>query len=569
MKIFLMHDEHVYPGMYPAITLKRTSWDDFGFRTEFSVYLWTDRKTSHDLKAVKIMQLGMRSGKTPLLDEYDEGLPEDYASLGADYDYYQNLSRISGFGVEVLDALNDLAVDPVRLQRFSQAHAFNASLARLAPAKDALRRIQGLREEKTVELPHDEEAHESVPYNSRDPWPGTILAKVDLVGLRPQASGETASVGHAPLHFGFTPKQSGKRALAPSTVQFNFNGPEQLPGNLIAMIGPNGTGKTTLLAGLALTLFFGSGSQGAHGNVELISGSVRDVIFFSYSAYDSFEIPRDQTYETTPENELQRQGYVYIGLRKLNTRSSGSADKDEPHTLKSIKEIDNEFATVLQSLESQSGRPVSRDGSSRLELFVKSIKTLLKDPSFSRILDVGANPTAAKLIKTIKQNFPGLSTGHKAVVNVVASLCLHLNTNSLVLLDEPEAHLHPPLIASLLRVTRTLLSEFHAHAIAATHSPVVIQETLGRHVLVLNRVGNRTNWSVSPRETFGENLSSLTRDSLGLPADKSDYIGQLEALIGESTQLQEVEELFGNQMSSPARAQALRIINARQASRKP
>jgi predicted ATP-binding protein involved in virulence len=121
----------------------------------------------------------------------------------------------------------------------------------------------------------------------------------------------------------------------------------------------------------------------------------------------------------------------------------------------------------------------------------------------------------------------------------------------------------------LLKVVRDLLDPFHSHAIVATHSPVVVQETLGRHVLVLHRIDNRTNWQPSIRETFGENLATLTRESLGLPAERADYIGRLKEVIKKDTQLEDIEKLFGTRgMSSPARAQTLRIISAVQSGQK-
>ncbi|MBW6100166.1 ATP-binding protein [Escherichia coli] len=50
----------------------------------------------------------------------------------------------------------------------------------------------------------------------------------------------------------------------------------------------------------------------------------------------------------------------------------------------------------------------------------------------------------------------------------------------LVLFDEPETHLHPPLLAVLMSALRIVLNEVDAFAIVATHSPVVVQETLSK-----------------------------------------------------------------------------------------
>ncbi|HEY0131029.1 MAG TPA: hypothetical protein VGB57_06445, partial [Allosphingosinicella sp.] len=61
----------------------------------------------------------------------------------------------------------------------------------------------------------------------------------------------------------------------------------------------------------------------------------------------------------------------------------------------------------------------------------------------------------------------------------------------------------------------------------------------------------------------------LTRESLGLPAERADYIGRLKEVIKKDTQLEDIEKLFGTRgMSSPARAQTLRIISAVQSGQK-
>jgi hypothetical protein len=114
MKVFVTRDPHAYPGSHPAITLKPDLWDDYGFKTTFSAMRWVDRTTAHDLRQVKIMRFGMESGRPDLEPVYDNGLPDDYASLGADFDYYERIADLRQFGVQILEVLRDLAVDASR-----------------------------------------------------------------------------------------------------------------------------------------------------------------------------------------------------------------------------------------------------------------------------------------------------------------------------------------------------------------------------------------------------------------------------------------------------------------------
>lgn len=43
-------------------------------------------------------------------------------------------------------------------------------------------------------------------------------------------------------------------------------------------------------------------------------------------------------------------------------------------------------------------------------------------------------------------------------------------------MDEPEEHLHPPLVAAFIRALSNLLTYRNGVGIVATHSPVIVQE---------------------------------------------------------------------------------------------
>ncbi len=93
-------------------------------------------------------------------------------------------------------------------------------------------------------------------------------------------------------------------------------------------------------------------------------------------------------------------------------------------------------------------------------------------------------------IKTLSSElFRRLSSGHKIVLLTLTRLVETVQERSLVLFDEPESHLHPPLLSSFIRAVSDLLINRNGVGIIATHSPVILQEVPRACVWKLRRNG--------------------------------------------------------------------------------
>jgi predicted ATP-dependent endonuclease of OLD family len=113
--------------------------------------------------------------------------------------------------------------------------------------------------------------------------------------------------------------------------------------------------------------------------------------------------------------------------------------------------------------------------------------------------------------------------GHKIVTLAISYLADLVTEGTLVLIDEPETHLHPPLLASFIRALSDLLVDRNGVAIIATHSPVVLQETPHSCVWKIHRVGDQRTAAQPGLETFGENVGTLTREAFGLEITRSGF----------------------------------------------
>src|SRR4029077_1742647 len=107
--------------------------------------------------------------------------------------------------------------------------------------------------------------------------------------------------------------------------------------------------------------------------------------------------------------------------------------------------------------------------------------------------------------------FLNLSTGHKIVLLTLTRLVETVEERTLILFDEPESHLHPPLLSAFIRALSDLLIDRNGVAVIATHSPVVLQEVPACCAWKLQRYGGLLEAERPEAETFGENVGVLTR----------------------------------------------------------
>jgi hypothetical protein len=123
------------------------------------------------------------------------------------------------------------------------------------------------------------------------------------------------------------------------------------------------------------------------------------------------------------------------------------------------------------------------------------------------------------------------------------------------LLDEPEGHLHPPLLSAFVRALSDLLVTRNGVAIISTHSPVVLQEVPKSCVWLLWRSGREARAARPEVETFGENVGILTREVFGLEVTNSGFHQLLKAAVGEpGANYESVLGKFGGQLGAEGQA---------------
>jgi len=524
-------------------TLQRDDWDDYGFKTLYHLYYQhgSEETDVTYVGGVKILRRGQKISGTQLIQKAFTRLGDDWISVGTKLDYYQRLKEIPETRRQsITAALCDAVANPELVENFKDEYGWETSVFR------------------------DNEDWREFLSDARILYEGNFGSLPDL---RTNFSYEPAGAS-SPIEFDFG---------APEPLfypgPYRYLGPSRkktlLPNRMIVLVGRNGSGKSTILSRLSHLAFASpqervSKSLRRLGTLEPSSIGFMRVITISYSAFDSFVVPglaAKELSQATQDLESGEGRFVFCGLRDLvaearadvsNDEENAGADEDsgpvERRTSTRLKPVDalaTEFADLIRRIRREE----------RADLLQSALEPLLGDPSFADLQDQIERLKGP--MKTLKSLFLSWSTGHKIALHVVASLVAHARPRSLILFDEPEAHLHPPLMAALMHSVRIVLAEVNAFCVVATHSPVLLQETLARHVRRVRRTGTSLEIVQPGLETFGENVGILTYDAFGLTASSTDYHKVLDLLVQGCDSVEEIEEIFEPGLSTQARAYVL------------
>jgi AAA domain, putative AbiEii toxin, Type IV TA system len=265
-------------------------------------------------------------------------------------------------------------------------------------------------------------------------------------------------------------------------------------------------------------------------------GLFTNLVSVTFSAFDPFE--------PLPIRQDKSEGvhYAYIGLKR-----TGTNEKGKPLPPKSPDALSTDFgASVL----------VCRQGA-RASRWRRALEMLEADPIF-RDAEVAALAGHDIEVEELKVNarrlFKKLSSGHKIVLLTITRLVETVEEKTLVLLDEPEAHLHPPLLSAFVRALSDLLINRNGVAIIATHSPVVLQEVPRSCVWKVRRAGERSVAERPDVETFGENVGILTREVFGLEVTHSGFHKMLRDAVARDADFDAILEKFSGELGGEARA---------------
>jgi len=510
MRFFVGVQRPAYQGM-PTFQLIKDSWNDwFVWYTLYAIRAIQPDGSVVDLGSAKIARQGMTEdqGSTELPPQFDT-LDPIYFSLGQDENYYETLMSLgddirTGF----LTAMRDCAFTPAILDANANEPVLQRSL---------LRDIE--------------------PSRVRDRFNRLAHAEVAL----------------SPYSFDYLLPHDPLALTPPPVLSFAVQ-PGSLPAtNIHVVIGRNGVGKTRCFDFLARA-FLGMPADDPQQTV----GQLRNRAVNPWSAEHLDQDPGFASLVTVSFSAFDSTGplrgassgakrYAYVGLVTHEAPQTGvTVAMQRGPRVKDGYELAHEFAQSMLAC---------REGVRRRR-WENALRTLEADPLFAEAnVSALAEYQEQDLEQRARSLFRKMSSGHAVVLLSITRLVELVEEKSLVLIDEPESHLHPPLLSAFVRALSNLLINRNGVAIIATHSPVVLQEVPRSCAWKLSRVGRESRADRPEHETFGENAGTLTREVFGLEVTQTGF-HKLIADRAEGRSYEQILELFGGQLGAEGRALA-------------
>jgi predicted ATPase len=484
------------------------NWDDwFKFSTLYALVVFDDKGNQHAIGGVKIGQFNMADDqRRPELPENFDQLDERFFSLGQDESYYGDLNQLGAATRDrVLRALRDVALDQALFER-------------------------ALREKVT----------------------GTSLLR-SVTRASVEGQFHRMAQGGARLtdyEFSYTAPTPARGKSAPLKLSFTVAPESYPPTNVHVLIGRNGVGKTTILNNMTRAIVDDGAEEDDVGAFSAQASDLNEQLFtnlvsVTFSAFDPFEpLP-------TRQDKSEGVQYAYIGLKHVGQGKDG-----KPRPPKTPEALSGDFGSSV--LICRQGARVSRW---RRALEMLQADPIFRDAEVANLARRGVEPEEVKV--EARRLFKNLSSGHKIVLLTITRLVETVEEKTLVLLDEPEAHLHPPLLSAFVRALADLLINRNGVAVVATHSPVVLQEVPQSCVWKIRRTGARAIAERPEIQTFGENVGLLTREVFGLEVTQSGFHKMLREATAHLPTYDAIVRKFNGELGDEARAIVQGLLSAR------
>lgn len=481
----------------PAVVIAATgdSFNDFGFRFRTLAYLIGDDGT-HRLLSHRLMFAGEVETRKILDGIASTGpvppgpaLPA-FCSLFGDAGHYDALIEV--FGVErVLPALRRLA-------------DVNVLAGDAADPSVALTRTEG--------------------------FALGMLREADTYGAYRRGQRRLMTTPPTDVHdsaVSFAGEFGIGQSLRTVAVDFDFEHDNFLRDRMAVLVGPNGMGKSTILAGILGAIRSGRTMVAKEDDDwhDFLSPMpiFRKIVVIDSSAGTRY--PRqidpseghDYAYltQTSVDEMVAPTSLALVDiLRDPNPIFVGPTDARQATRKALLREVlarlrlwDQVYLALVEDAPFVQGATRALDDKGGTAYCIP-VKGLISEER--SLLAYGHVDHRRGPIHVRGGRIAELSSGELMFFRLAVLIISAVETASLFLIDEPENHLHPHYIAELMGLLDRVLKPTRSCAILATHSPFIVREVPRRRVRVLHFEDGRLEADPPRLQTFGASVEAIS-----------------------------------------------------------
>ena len=501
-------DASQLPGNDADFYLEENDWNDYYYYVLYHLHATKRLTWSNNmcLGAVRIMRKGQQKNEKYLLTEkfrrnvFNE-LPADFVSLTFEYDLFKWLS-----------------FRPVE-ERQALANQLHMILSDQSPLYKMVKDDDCFQSAMLRDSTMD-----NIILVKADRWINQVERRYDLRNQKIVVKYDNCDQD-IPLSFSCLPEIASN----------------DIPNGILAFIGANGSGKSTALYNLAKAMYLFPEDRDKlerkFCQIKPNDLGVERLILISYSPFDNFTLPTTENYamkEVQGQTRENDERFIYCGIRDIDVeyrkQQEGGSMKDMKYLQQERQEITiaktqerlaADFACAFQTI-------TDGDDKSRFAIWTEIIdkaKENQPDLAEKMIMMMTLNSIAERA-----NYFKSLSTGYKFFFHSMSYVISYILDGSLVLFDEPENHIHPPLLSFMMAQYREILSKYNSVMLVSTHSPVVIQELFAENVLKVYREGDKISIKKPMIETYGATFGEINAEVFGLTADVARYFTAVDEL---------------------------------------
>ena len=490
--------------------LETSTWDDYGYKLVFNLKIWE-----------QIFELRVNPNNNATKDYLKNGRGEYphefFCSLG-EATYYEFLKKYLSYKDRQrwFARSRDLAYNTSVLDRFAKKYLLESDL----------------KDENLVFNPPNGKFH-SFLYNSF--LRTTTLKEIKEVFHPLTVFGYTDSMVH------YSEKETNiKKAVDDRVESINYSFDEDgidkgelnfiknrmsdLPMNVFAIVGGNGSGKSykinqiirehmegdnkfSQILHFSLSPFDNKICFNRHGKREEISDKGKDSdgeIIYEKVGFVSVKHPPILELLKKAPDDCKK--YIHSLLKDYLDNNNLRDDYVENISIKEsfIFYIQNLLLDLIASEE-------------KLEMWGQCLEFFKFESWVDEIQDAFLD---RDIVKEDLEKIDNLSSGQATILLYITKLVSSINKGSLVIFDEPETFMHPPMVKAFIRAVSKIVVERRAFCLIATHSPVIIQEIPHCNVY---RLDYKHMLKSIIYKTYGQNLDTLYKNVYGVELQQTGY----------------------------------------------